>query len=73
MNDSVTRKLEDGSHEWRNGADRLHRADGPAVVHADGTCEWWINGFQMSARQFEDYRRRRAAPSPSDLRRALDY
>jgi len=25
--------------------DRLHREDGPAVMHASGTREWWRHGL----------------------------
>ena len=25
--------------------DRLHRTDGPALVHASGTREWWQHGL----------------------------
>jgi hypothetical protein len=24
--------------------DKLHREDGPAAIHSDGTKEWWVNG-----------------------------
>ena len=29
--------------EWRNSAGQLHREDGPAVEHADGTKFWYVN------------------------------
>lgn len=36
--------LSDGKQEWREGV-LLHREDGPAVIHPDGTTvEYWING-----------------------------
>jgi len=28
----------------RNEKGELHRVDGPAVVDADGSCQWWLNG-----------------------------
>ena len=30
--------------EWRNEAGQLHRIDGPAVEHSDGTKAWYVNG-----------------------------
>lgn len=29
---------------YRNEAGKLHRTDGPALVHANGDREWWVNG-----------------------------
>lgn len=29
--------------EYRNAAGRLHKEDGPAVIHGD-YMEWWVNG-----------------------------
>lgn len=29
---------------WYNEMGKLHREDGPAVEHNDGTKSWWING-----------------------------
>jgi len=29
-----------------------HRLDGPAVIRADGTQEWWLNGKRYD---FDDY------------------
>ncbi len=34
--------------EHRNEKGELHRVDGPAVVHADGSCEWWVEGKRHS-------------------------
>ena len=33
-----------GSKRWYNEHDQLHRIDGPAVIHSDGTQYWYING-----------------------------
>ena len=30
--------------EHQNGEGQLHREDGPAVIYADGSQEWYING-----------------------------
>ena len=30
--------------EWCNKNGKLHRDDGPAIEHANGTKLWWING-----------------------------
>ena len=29
--------------EYRTAAGKLHRTDGPAVIHPNGHKEWWIN------------------------------
>jgi hypothetical protein len=26
---------------------KLHRTDGPAVIRADGTQEWWVDGHRF--------------------------
>jgi len=33
-----------GTIRWRNEDGELHREDGPAVEHADGSKSWYING-----------------------------
>lgn len=40
---------------------QLHRAKGPAVVHLDGTEEWYRRGHRMSARQIAKKRASLAA------------
>jgi hypothetical protein len=30
---------------YRNKKKQLHREDGPAVVHSNGTTEWYLNGL----------------------------
>jgi len=30
-------------HKYYNKDDQHHRTDGPAVIWADGSKEWWIN------------------------------
>lgn len=39
---------DNGNKEWwglnENGADVLHREDGPAIIHFDGAQEWYQNG-----------------------------
>lgn len=39
-------ELPDGTIEYRNSAGELHNENGPAVLHPDGWCDWWINGKQ---------------------------
>lgn len=41
---------------YRNKQGELHRTDGPAVIKADGTNEWWIHGEQLSQDEFDYYR-----------------
>ncbi len=31
---------------WAVDGER-HRLDGPAVIHADGTAEWWVDGIRI--------------------------
>ena len=33
-----------GTRRYRNSADLLHRDEGPAVTHTDGTSVWYQNG-----------------------------
>ena len=36
-------EFSNGTKYWvLNGC--LHRENGPAVEHADGRCEWWVDG-----------------------------
>ena len=35
---------QNGTRRYYNSAGRLHRTDGPAVEHANGTKEWCQNG-----------------------------
>lgn len=38
------REFVEGCELWRrNGV--FHRTDGPAIVHADSTREWWYEGL----------------------------
>lgn len=59
MNDkerkSTLVEYSNGSYEWRLDNDLLHRTDGPAIKHPDGTKVWWINGrpHRLGAPAFE--------------------
>ena len=33
-----------GTRVWHNIDGQIHREDEPAVIHADGSREWWQNG-----------------------------
>jgi len=35
---------DNGEFRWYNQEGQLHREDGPAVEHSDGTKKWWVNG-----------------------------
>ena len=38
-------RIEDhGFIEWRNKMDVVHRTDGPAFEHPNGSKEWWVHG-----------------------------
>jgi len=37
--------VEHGTTTWRNSNGELHRDNGPAVVHAHGTHEWYQHGL----------------------------
>ena len=50
-------RIEDhGFIEWRNKMDVVHRTDGPAFEHPNGSKEWWVHGKQMSEEQFNQWR-----------------
>ena len=34
----------DGDKRWHNSSRKLHRLDGPALEHDDGSKSWWVNG-----------------------------
>lgn len=40
------RRCSRGEVRYFDRHNRLHRADGPAVVWPDGTTEWWRDGFR---------------------------
>lgn len=41
----TTKKLVGSSMVEYTLRGKLHRIDGPAVLHADGTREWWVGGL----------------------------
>ena len=43
----------DGSQRWYVD-DKLHREDGPAVIHADGYQAWFIDGVGVKEENFEE-------------------
>ena len=46
--DSCVTQISDNVQAWKfNG--KLHRVDGPAVVHTDGYEEWWLDGKRHRA------------------------
>ena len=43
----------DGTKFWyKNG--QLHRPDGPAIERPNGDKEYWIEGFSMSKKEFDN-------------------
>jgi hypothetical protein len=40
----VERITEEGHREWRLSNGRLHREDGPAKIHTNGSQKWLQNG-----------------------------
>lgn len=30
---------------------KYHREDGPAIIHSDGSQEWWIDGEQIAIQE----------------------
>ena len=38
----------DNGTQWWYKNDELHREDGPAVIYADGTKRWFLNGKQVT-------------------------
>ncbi len=45
-----------GSKGWYKDG-QFHRLGKPAVMNADGTTEYWIEGKQLNAREIEDHLR----------------
>jgi len=44
MTEPTITTLPDGTIEYRNADDQLHRLDGPALRRPDGYQQWWLNG-----------------------------
>ena len=44
MTEPTIPTLPDGTIEYRNADDQLHRLDGPALRRPDGYQQWWLNG-----------------------------
>ena len=40
-----------GVKEWYLHG-KLHRTDGPAVIHEDGAKEWWLNDVRYSEQEY---------------------
>ena len=38
----------DGNQRWFDVNGQHHRLDGPAVIWADGSQEWWVNGKNIT-------------------------
>ncbi len=47
----------DGSKLYYNNKDAYHREDGPAVELANGRKWWYINGKQLTDKQFLQWRK----------------
>ena len=43
-----------GNKRWYKD-DKLHRLDGPAVKWTNGAKEWYINGKQLTEKEFNEY------------------
>jgi hypothetical protein len=56
MKEYTVKVFEDGSHAWYLHG-RLHREDGPAIEHANGTKAWWLDGEELTE---EEHKRRTA-------------
>jgi hypothetical protein len=37
--------------------DQRHRTDGPAIEHASGEREWWVDGEQLTEEEFWKWKR----------------
>lgn len=44
LDERPTEIAADGTRYWRNAEGQLHRESGPAVIEADGTQRWYLNG-----------------------------
>ena len=47
----IVRKYMDRT-EWMDKEGRVHREDGPAIEWANGNKEWYMNGKQLSEKEF---------------------
>ncbi len=47
----------DGTQSWwLNGArNKLHRENGPALIHSSGKKSWFLNGEKLSETEFNQY------------------
>jgi hypothetical protein len=52
---------EDKNIYWSNDKDQLHRLDGPAIEYTDGHKAWYVNGEDMTEKEFNEY----IKPKPS--------
>ena len=52
-----------GTTEYRNAVyDLLHNPDGPAMVWADGSKSYYINGRELTEAQFKAWQAKQPAP-----------
>ncbi len=46
MKTYIVKIYENGNRLWfKEDGETFHREDGPALEHADGTKEWWVDGL----------------------------
>jgi hypothetical protein len=62
---------ENGKICWYDENNRLHRLDGPAVVNSDRTEEYWINGTQLTKKNFDNYNKKEM--TVAEIEKELGY
>jgi len=56
---------------WYDENNKLHRLDGPAVVNSDRTEEYWINGTQLTKKNFDNYNKKEM--TVAEIEKELGY
>ena len=51
----ITCGIENGDKVWRNSYEEIHRKNGPAVIRADGTKEWWFEHEPVECSSQEEF------------------
>ena len=59
-----------GRKLWKDKDDKIHRTDGPAIEHPNGTVAWYIHGFKWD---LDDYCELVGATDEQKLQWILQY
>ena len=53
---------EHGTTTYRNASDQRHNPNGPAVIYADGSKAYCINGKKLTKSEFKTWQAKQDAP-----------